>query len=226
MTDYPWQGRIEIVIEITPTDAWTLGLRVPGWCRSSSLTLGEVSQPADVVDGRLTIHRSWQAGDRVVLSLDMPARYSVADPRLDAARGCVAIERGPLVYCLEAADLPEGVAVDDVTIDTSQPPVPGAERDPVLGTLGLEVALLHRPIGLAGWPYRDRSGAVPSSPGPARPLSVRVHPYHAWANRGDGAMRVWIPTSIRPLGLASDDTPGESRQPVRTGYGGCIHRAR
>ena len=192
-TDYPWDGRVEITVEATPPGRWSLGLRVPAWCRSAALTIGGVSQPAETAAGRLAVERTWQIGDRVVLDLDMPARFTVADPRLDAARGCVAIERGPLVYSLEAADLPEGVAVEDVAVDTTRPPVVSTQRDPVLGTLPIEVALFHRPRVVAGWPYHDRSQAVPSSTDPGQRLSVRVHPYYAWANRGDGAMRVWIP---------------------------------
>ena len=192
-TDYPWDGHIEIVIDTTPADPWTLGLRVPDWCRSATLTVEGVKQPTEGAAGRLAVRRPWHAGDQVVLDLDMPARFTVAVPRLDAARGCVAIERGPLVYCLEAADLPDGVDVDDVTVETGQPVVLAIDPGAVLGAAALGVTLLHRPTELGRWPYRDRSEAVPSSPDPARQLSVWVHPYYAWANRGDGAMRVWIP---------------------------------
>ena len=66
-------------------------------------------------DGARTIveTRDWRAGDRIVLTLDMPVRVTEPDPRIDAVRGCVAIERGPIVYCVESADLPAGVDLED-----------------------------------------------------------------------------------------------------------------
>jgi DUF1680 family protein len=124
-----------------------------------------------------------------ILDLQMPARLTAPDPRLDAVHGCVAVERGPLVYCLEEADLPPGTALADITIDASRPPVVGTERDGTLGTLGIAVTLLHRPRDLAPWPYQESAATTAT----AQRLEVRLQPYYAWANRGDGAMRVWIP---------------------------------
>ncbi len=192
-TDYPWDGRVEVTVDTAPREPWTLGLRVPAWCHSATLSIEGEEQSAIAVDGHLAVERAWRTGDRVVLDLAMPARYTIADPRLDGARGCVAVERGPLVYCLEAADLTDGVAVDDVMLDTGHQPRVVAERDPVLGTVPIEVRLSHRPRGLADWPYRDGSAVPPPASGTASRLTVRVNPYYAWANRGDGPMRVWVP---------------------------------
>src|ERR1051326_9061923 len=94
-TDYPWDGRITVTVEETSADQeWTLSLRIPQWCTGFSL---DNAQSPGAADGWLRLTRIWQPGERVVLELDMEPRLTEADPRVDAARGCVAIERGPLV---------------------------------------------------------------------------------------------------------------------------------
>ena len=86
---------------------WTLSLRVPAGasrlrCERPAASARR-SRPSRHV---AAMTRTWEPGDTVVLDLDMPVRATVPDPRIDAVRGCVAFERGPLVYCLETADLP------------------------------------------------------------------------------------------------------------------------
>ncbi|MGH6657580.1 MAG: glycoside hydrolase family 127 protein, partial [Actinocrinis sp.] len=111
-TDYPWHGRITVTVEQTAADRpWTLSLRIPQWCAGYTVQVGdrtddESSAPAE--DGWLRLTRAWAPGERVVLELDLEPRLTRADPRVDAVRGSVAIERGPLVYCLEQADHPGG----------------------------------------------------------------------------------------------------------------------
>jgi len=168
-TGYPWDGRVAMRIGRTPVRPWTLSLRVPQWCGSAMLSVaGEESVPvtAGVVD-RL---RAWRPGDEVVLDLDLPVRGIEPDPRVDAVRGCVALERGPLVYCIESADLPAGVVLEDLRWDPSR--AAGVSARPELGdgVVGVDV-----PVA------RSVGGTVPAIP------------YYAWANRGAGGMRVWLP---------------------------------
>ncbi len=194
VTDYPWDGRVEVTVTATPSRPWTLGLRVPGWCHETSISVGDVRLAATVVDGRIDLPRSWTVGERLVLELGMPVRFTVPDPRIDAIRGCVAIERGPLVYCLEAADLPEDVTLEDVTLDLARPPRLEPGRDAQLGTRAISVGLVHHPRPATAWPYRDEGSPADGATGSiGAPLEVRLHPYQVWSNRTDGAMRVWIP---------------------------------
>ena len=194
-TDYPWDGRVEVTVARTPTEPWVLGLRIPTWCQSAMLTVAGVEAASDAQDGRVNVARAWTAGDRVVLDLAMPARFTAPDPRIDPARGCVAIERGPLVYSLEEADLPPGTAMADVTIDTAMPPAAQPELDLLLGTRPIGVSLLHHPRGDAAWPYADLTAAVSGAASRRERLDVTLHPYYVWANRSDGAMRVWVPVA-------------------------------
>jgi hypothetical protein len=107
----------------------------------------------------------------VVLDLEMPVRRTEPHPRVDAVRGCVAFERGPIVYCVESVDLPGGVVLEDVRWDAGREVEAVARPD-----LGDEVVGVDVPAEAAGGR-----------------LTLRAIPYHAWANRGDGGMRVWLP---------------------------------
>ena len=193
-TEYPWEGRVAITVERTPARSWTLRLRVPEWCTDWGLRVAGAPVASEAHGGQVSLERAWQPGDRVELELAMPARFTAPDPRVDAVRGTLAVERGPLVYALEDADLPEGVALADVAIDAGRTPEVVAEPDARLGTRPVAVTLVHRPRPLAAWPYVDAAAARQAGgPAEAQRLAVTLHPYYAWANRGDGAMRVWIP---------------------------------
>ena len=170
-TAYPWHGRIEIRVDETPDAAWTLSLRVPGWCETAKLTSPDGSRRVEA--GTATVTRAWRPGDTVVLDLDLPVRVIEPDPRVDAVRGCVAVVRGPLVYCVESADLPAAVVLEDLVFDSRKPPVTAARPDVAAGAVGVNVALVRR------------DGA--------ETLVAGAIPYYAWANRHSGAMRVWIP---------------------------------
>ena len=201
-TDYPWDGRITVAIEEAPTASvpWTLSLRIPQWCTGFTVqhadqTLDEASAPVD--DGWLRLTRTWQPGERVVLELDMEPRLTKADPRVDAVRGCVAIERGPLVYCLEQVDHPGG-GLDDVVIDTARP-LAAKHRPDLLG--GVTTVLgsgYRRTIAPQNWwPYPSAPASTAAADGREPAANSRIElvaiPYYAWANRRDGAMRVWLP---------------------------------
>jgi hypothetical protein len=203
-TDYPWDGHIAVTVVETPDQPWTLGLRIPEWCRAWGLRVGGEQVDAEARDGRVSLERGWASGDEVELDLSMPARLTAPDPRIDAVRGTLAVERGPLVYCLEEADLPGDVDLADVAIDPAVAPTPGTGRHPELGTRPVAISLVHRRRPRADWPYVDsadqggaaaRAGEVEAEP---ERLDLEVQPYFAWANRGDGAMRIWIPRADLP----------------------------
>ena len=90
------------------------------------------------------------------------------------------VERGPLVYALEAADLPAGRPVEDIKIDPAQQPQVTGE--------GVRVALSAMGTSAPAWPYADAEES-----GGRTDLNAVLRPYYAWANRTEGAMRVWIP---------------------------------
>jgi len=174
-TGYPWDGRVTVEVTQAPERPWILSLRVPGWSRSATLSGPAGAGPRSARPGAAELSRRWSVGDTVTLELDLPVRVTEPDPRVDAVRGCVALERGPLVYCLESADLPPGAELEALRWDPGREPAAAPRPDLGEAVVGITVPLL---------------GA--GADGPAA-LSAGAIPYFAWANRGAGAMRVWIP---------------------------------
>ncbi|MFF3331009.1 glycoside hydrolase family 127 protein [Streptomyces sp. NPDC002888] len=173
-TEYPWDGRIAVTVEEAPEDTdWTLSLRIPSWCTAFTAAAPDGDPPAETSPGWLRLRRRWRPGDTLSLDLDLGARLTRPDPCVDAVRGCVAIERGPLVYCLEGVDQEPGTRFDDLTLPD-----------------GGHLTVTPAPELLGGVSVITADGRRRSD-GAAVPLTAV--PYCAWANRRPGPMRVWIP---------------------------------
>ncbi len=184
-TRYPWDGDVSLRLEPEGAGAFTVALRIPGWARDQpvpsdlyrfadnageqpSITVrsGNASTervPVDVRDGYVRIKRNWKRGDTIHLTLPMPARRIVAHAGVKDDEGKVALQRGPLVYAIEAIDN-DGRALDLV--------IP---RDAALRSR-FRVDLLNGVEAISG------EGSRPF---------VAI-PYYAWNNRGQGEMAVWI----------------------------------
>jgi DUF1680 family protein len=184
-TGYPWSGDVVVRVEETDGAPWTISVRVPAWAGEAVLV--EDGARRSVRSGSVAVERPWRAGDELRLELPVGQRWTRPDPRVDAVRGCVALERGPLVYCLESADHP-GTAVDALVADPGAEPVerPAGEA---LGSaaIALEAEGAALEAGLPDWPYGSAGAA------PTRPAALTFVPYHLWGNRGPSTMRVWVP---------------------------------
>jgi DUF1680 family protein len=184
-TGYPWSG--DVVVRVQEAGPWRLSLRVPAWAGKAVLVDRGERRP--VAAGYATAEGPWRAGDELRLELPLAPRWTRPDPRIDAVRGCVALERGPLVYCLESTDQAAGVELDAVAAIADAAP---AERspDPALGgAVGLAARGVQRTdASPAGWPYASGRAAAA---GPE--VDLAFIPYHAWGNRGLSTMRVWVP---------------------------------
>jgi hypothetical protein len=176
--NYPWDGKIELALMPTKPQVLELRLRLPGWAVGQPVPgqlyhyLDNIKEKIDIkINGKpatyttdqgfAVLRRTWKAGDKVTLVLPMPVRRAVAAEQVEAARAEVALERGPLVYCLEAADN------------------------------GGSVASLHLPDTA-----QVKAAFVPQLLGGITALRGRgftAVPYHLWAHRGEGEMRVWVP---------------------------------
>ncbi len=176
-TAYPHEGRVLVHVEEAPA-AWTLTLRVPAWAEGATVDAGDGPQP--VAPGYAAVDGP-AAGGRVVLDLPVTPRFTVADPRVDAVRGQVAVEAGPLVYALESVDLGEDVALARVDVDRAPERAPG-------GAVTVRARTVPAPEG--DWPYGGPA-PEPAAAGAAR--DVPLVAYHAWGNRGPSTMRVWLP---------------------------------
>jgi DUF1680 family protein len=186
-TDYPWDGEVRVRVDRAPEDEWTLSVRIPAWADGATLTGAHGATPGAYA----AVRRRWRPGDVVELSLPMRVRFTAADERIDAVRGCLAIERGPLVYAVEQVDQAPGVRVDDLHLDGSGP-VRAEHRADLLD--GVTVVHVQgrtgaRPAG--DGPYREAGTVAPTQAG--SPTAVVAVPYFSWANRGIEPMRVWLP---------------------------------
>ena len=119
-TDYPNDGTVTVRVTETDGQPWALSLRVPPWAIGATLTDANGSSPVET--GTAVVERPFAVGDEVTLTLPMAPRWTLPDPRIDAIRGCVAVERGPLVMCAESVDLPGECSVDLLGVDLSVPP--------------------------------------------------------------------------------------------------------
>ncbi|RYV49943.1 glycoside hydrolase family 127 protein [Pengzhenrongella frigida] len=197
-TDYPRSGIIVVRVEVAPDRPVRLRLRVPSWATGTALVEGGRRTPA--APGFVTVHRTLVPGEQLRLELPVAARFSWPDRRIDAVRGCVAVERGPVVLCVESTDLPDDLVLEDLRLDLSTglaDAEPGAVVQAVFtsGEARSESESESQPEGdgdgEAGLPYR---AALRRSPETA-PVGVRLVPYHSWAERGPATMRVFLPTT-------------------------------
>lgn len=181
-TDYPWDGTVTISIDPTTPSEWTLAVRWPGWCREAVWAVnGEAVEP-EVADGFVLLRRTWRAGDRLVVSMAMPVEQVTAHPAVAADVGRVALQRGPLVYCLESTDNGRGL---DRLVLLGRVPVAIRTRTNELGRI----------VVLTGWAERQGDWGdrlYRAEPPPAEPVEFTAIPYALWQNRGPAEMRVWL----------------------------------
>jgi uncharacterized protein len=189
-TRYPWSGTVDVHVRSAPPEACGLAVRIPVWCREARFTVnGSPLAPDPAGRGYLIVRRHWMPGDVLRCDLDTTPRLTYPGRRIDALRGTVAVERGPLVYCFEQADQSAGTDIEDLALD----PVDLPERADDLPGVGPTVTLAVggerlAPVASAGLPY----GTAPDAPAGAPATAVAV-PYFQWDNRDGRAMRIWMP---------------------------------
>jgi DUF1680 family protein len=115
-TDYPWSGAVQLRVLSAPQPERAVALRRPAWARNLQVSINNYPERTVVSPGYHLLRRRWQPGDVIDVHLDLTPRRTFPDRRVDAVRGCVAIERGPLVYCFEQADQPEDVNLADLAL--------------------------------------------------------------------------------------------------------------
>jgi DUF1680 family protein len=182
-TAYPDDGVVTIEVTDAPPDPISISLRVPPWADDLATVTEPGRRARRLNAGSVQVTRTFAIGDQIRLELPVVPRWTVPDPRIDAVRGSVAVERGPLVLCAESVDLPENSDVDTVRVN---PTVPPADRDGQVIVAGE----LIKPAP-ASWPYRRADGAPA---GARQEAEIPLRPYHSWAERGPSTMRVWLPS--------------------------------
>jgi hypothetical protein len=200
VTDYPWSGQVELRVTSAPPQACGLAVRVPAWTAVPEIRLNENLTEADADRGYLVIRRQWRPGDVLTFELDTTPRLTFPSRRVEAVQGTAAIERGPLVYCLEQADQPAGIDVADLALIPGELEETGATLAGVGDTVLVRTSAVHRPAPQdAGLPYHAAAGGVPAG-GPSggsggEQVTATAIPYFQWDNRDGRPMQVWIPAA-------------------------------
>lgn len=171
-TAYPWDGAVRITVD----GSVAVELRIPAWASGATVN-GEPVEAGSYARVE---------ADAIDLQFPLATRVIGADPRVDAVRGCVALERGPLVYAVEQAD--QQANVDDLHL-LPEAPVAASHDDGLLD--GVTVLKTRGRAGAGhqgGWPFTPEAADQVGDE-----VDVVAVPYYAWANREIGAMRVWLP---------------------------------
>ncbi|MBO5445831.1 MAG: glycoside hydrolase family 127 protein [Muribaculaceae bacterium] len=202
--DYIGEGQMSLTVKGNKAGEFAMRLRVPGWTQgrpvpsdlyaykspsdASGITVSVNGKPvdADIKDGYVTINRKWKKGDRVDMKFDMTPKLVVAHEKVAADRDMTAVERGPLVYC---AEWPDNDTDLSAVLMNLQPNF-SVERSDILNGVNV-IEADAQAVGT------DGDNLVHS-----KKIRLRMIPYYAWANRGEGKMRVWLPSSLTSFGRA------------------------
>lgn len=185
-TDYPVGDTVRFQFETRGEAEWTLALRLPAWCEEPSLRVnGEVIplSSSAVRDGYAHVARRWRTGDQVELRLPMLPTRIHAHPELRASAGLVAIQRGPVVYCLEEAD--NGANLSALALPRQAELTEHWDADLLGGTLILQTGGTRRTAA-------ENAPLYGCEPPAEHPVRLCALPYRLWGNRGAGEMRVWV----------------------------------
>jgi DUF1680 family protein len=222
-TRYPLDGVVSLTLNPVKPAQFKLALRIPGWAQGHPIATGLYSFaspsllaiPVRINDKRITdyserygyvvLDRKWKPGDRVELTLPMPVRTVLADPRVAEDLGRVAFQRGPLIYCAEGFRQPNGHVLDVVVHSDVANHLP--ERENPLA-LSVPAELVARGADGGPRPTGDR-------------VQLRLTPYADWANGPQSAMTVWFPTSADKARPAPAPTLATTaRVTTSVGWGG------
>ena len=175
---------MRLVVRAGKPIAFTLALRIPGWCRGARLSVNGKTAKVEPKKGYAKIKREWKNGDRVELHLPMPVERIEAHPSVRHDCGRVALQRGPMVYCLEEAD--NSKDLNDIVLPRNSPLRVKFDRTLLGGVPVITAAAKRRDAkSWKGGLYRPAGTRM-------KPAVLKAIPYFAWANRGAGEMIVWI----------------------------------
>ena len=163
-TDYPWDGSVKLTISTSLPLEKEIRLRIPNWCKTYDLSINGKRINVSEEKGYAVI-KDWKSQDVIALDMDMPVEIVAADPHVKENFGKRAIQRGPLVYCMEEIDNP--VYFDQIQLSPSTTFQTAFASDILNGIKTIKTN--------------------------GRAQSATFIPYYAWDNRKAGKMRVWIP---------------------------------
>ena len=190
-TDYPWDGNVALTVaKLKGKKEFTIKLRIPAWCQGARILVNGEPVNADIKsESYAAVTRTWKKGDTVTLDMPMEAKLMEANPLVEECRGQVAVQRGPIIYCIESNDL-NGADIDNIAIPADAKFTPVETTIEGSRIIALETEAVNR--GESSWQntlYREIG---------KNKNTVKIHliPYYAWGNRGKSEMTVWIPVEL------------------------------
>ena len=211
-TDYPWNGDITVTVDKNAAGQFAMKIRIPGWVRnlavpSNLYQYSDNKRPSYTIkvngsvvgsitaDGYYTIDRKWKKDDKVQIHFDMEPRTVRANHKVEADRGMISVERGPLVYCAEHPDN----KFDIMGVLVNQEPKFTLGKGEIAGTPILTMITDAQTLNF------NKQGRLET-----QDQTLTLIPYYAWCHRGSGKMRVWLPQDLnatnpsQPATLASE----------------------
>jgi DUF1680 family protein len=190
-TDYPWNGKVTIRLDSVPEREFTLHVRIPGWADGATLSLNGRALADEAASGAYAaIRRKWAIGDEFAILLPMRVRVLQSHPLVEETRNQVAVQRGPIVYCLESTDLEKGIGLQRVRIPSGIELKPRFEPKLLAG-----IAVLEGKAHMESEAVWDKELYRELRTNATQPIALRLIPYYAWCNRGPSEMSVWMPLS-------------------------------
>ena len=219
-TDYPWNGDVTITVDKNAAGEFAMKIRIPGWVQGQvvpsnlyqytdgkrlgyTIKVNGQAATSKLSDGYYTVSRKWKKGDKVQIHFDMEPRTVRANNKVEADRGMISIERGPLVYCAEHPD--NGFDIMGALVN--QEPQFSLGKGEVAGTPVLTLTTDTQTLDF------NKQGKLE-----AKDQTLTLIPYYAWCHRGSGKMRVWLPQDLnatnpsQPATLASESKVSSSSQ--------------
>jgi len=194
-TNYPWDGRVEFEVSPATPKEFTVYVHLPEWSGDSNFKAGFAEGISERKNGYARIHRRWSTGDKFNLSFDLRPQLIEANARVVEDSGRVALQRGPLVYCLEQIDQPEGTSLADVSLrrgshNSEEDLSESFEKD----LLGGVVVLRHEgEVSTTSGARRSLYFSADAPGSSSSNVELKFIPYYAWANRRPTPMQVWTP---------------------------------
>ncbi len=207
-TEYPWNGDITISVDQNAAGQFAMKIRIPGWVRNQvvpsnlyqytdgkrlgyTVTVNGSVVGAISADGYYTIDRRWKKGDKVQIHFDMEPRTVRANNKVEADRGMVSIERGPIVYCAEHPDN----SFDIMGALINQNPQFTLGKGEIAGTPVQTLTTSAQTLNF------NKQGKLE-----AQDQTLTLIPYYAWCHRGSGKMRVWLPQDLNATNPSQPET--------------------
>ncbi len=186
-TQYPWDGTVRITTESCKNTPFELLLRIPDWAEGTKILLNGEDACVEAEPGTYArIERPWKAGDVVALNMPMDIKLIEGHPRIEEVRNQVAIKRGPVVYCVESPDLPEGTGILDVYLPQNPGLIAEYRRNFLGGMTTISGNVRLRSDKKDGM-YRTLTKPI------WKTVKTTFVPYYAWSNRRQSEMTVWLP---------------------------------